>query len=209
MYDTINEYADFYFNFLIGEYPEDHKDYRQTSNFFQYLEDCGLSDSEIYMIAGLVKPKNVLTIDDIPDKIKEGSLLEKDKFYYHKELTITPPPPGWETEEDYQFYREIKLRYTLDDVLDYFIKASNVRADWVARDKEIGSIKYLLKEYKKFKFIEPIDFLLHLIDYCVSDNMEVNTIYDLRHKEIELAEALEIDIANAVARGKNVVIWRS
>lgn len=209
MYDTLNEYADFYFNFLIGEYPENHEDYRKTSNFFQYLEDSGLSDSEIYMIAGLVRPKEVLTIDDIPDKIKKDSLLEKDKFYYHKELIITPPPPGWNVEENYQFYKEIKVRYTLEDVLDYFIKATGARADWIAKDKEIGSIKYLLKEYKKFNFIEPVDFILHLIDYCVSSGDEINTIYDLRNKEVELAKALEIDIANAVARGKNLVIWRS
>lgn len=209
MFDTYNKYADFYYNFMIGEYPESFEDYIKTCNFFGYLEDSGISDGEIYMITGLVKPKEVLTIDDIPDKIREGSLLEKDKFYFHKELIIVPPPPGWDTVEDYKFYREIKIRYTLDDVLDYFIKSTGVRADWVSRDKEIGSIKYLLKEYKKFKFIEPLDFLLHLIDYCVSDNMEISTIYDLRHKEIELAEALEVDIANATARGKNTIIWRS
>lgn len=209
MFDTINTYADFYFNFMIGEYPDDYEDYRKTANFFQYLQDSGLTDGEIYMITGLVKPKVVLTIDDIPDMIRENSLLEKDKFYFHKELSITPPPPGWDKDDNYQFYREMKIRYTLDDALDYFIKSTGVRAEWVSRDKEIGSIKYLLKEYKKFKFMEPLDFLLHLIDYCVSDNMEINSIYDLRHKEIELAEALEIDIANAVARGKNTIIWRS
>lgn len=209
MYDTVNIYADFYFNFLIGEFPEDVENYRKTSNFFQYLEDCGLSDGEIYMVAGMVKPKMFLTIEDIPDKIKKDSLIEMDKYYFHKELIVTPPPPGWNTEEDYQFYKEIKVRYTLEDVLDYFIKATGTRADWIARDKEIGSIKYLLKEYKKFKFIEPVDFILHLIDYCVSSNDEINTIYDLRNKEIELAEALEIDIANAVARGKHLTIWRS
>lgn len=209
MFDTINQYADFYFNFMIGEYPEHEENYIKTANFFSYLKDSGITDGEIYMITGLVKPKQVLTIDDIPDIIRKDSLLEKDKFYYHKELTITPPPPGWEVEEDYKFYREIKIRYTLEDALDYFIKATGVRAEWVARDKEIGSIKYLLKEYKKFNFIEPIDFLLHLIDYSVSCGNEINTIYDLRHEEVELAKALEIDIANAVARGKNTVIWRS
>lgn len=209
MFDTINQYADFYYNFMIGEYPEDEDDYKKTANFFQYLEDSGITDGEIYMITGLVKPKQVLTIDDIPDKIREGSILDKDKFYYHKELIITPTPPGWDSELDYKFYREIKVRYTLEDALDYFIKATGVRAEWVARDKEIGSIKYLLKEYKKFDFMEPIDFLLHLIDYSVSCGIEINTIYDLRHQEVELAKVLEIDIANAVARGKNTVIWRS
>lgn len=209
MFDTLNKYADFYFNFLIGEYPEDQEVYKKTANFFQYLEDSGLSDGEIYMVAGLVKPKALLTIDDVPDKITKDSILDINKPYYHKELIITPPPPGWDSNEDYVFYKEVKIRYSLDDALDYFIKATGVRSEWVSRDKEIGSIKYLLKEYKKFNFIEPIDFLLHLIDYCVSCGDEINTIYDLRHSEVELATALEIDIANAVARGKDKVIWRS
>lgn len=209
MYDTTNMYADFYFNFLIGEYPDNHEIYKKTANFFQYLEDSGLSEGEIYMVAGMVKPKEVLTIDDIPSKITKDSIIDRNKCYYHKELIITPPPPGWDCDEDYKFYKEIKVRYSLEDVLDYFIKATGVRAEWVARDKELGSIKYLLKEYAKFNFIEPIDFLLHLIDYSVSCGNEINTIYDLRHQEIELATALEIDIANAVARGKDKAIWRS
>ena len=103
----------------------------------------------------------------------------------------------------------MKIRYTLDDALDYFIRTTGVRGEWIARDREIGSIKYLLKEYKKFSFMEPIDFLLHLIDYCVANGNEINSIYDLRHQEVELAKALEIDITNAIAAGKNTVIWRS
>ena len=209
MFDTINKYADFYFNFMIGEYPEEIDDYRKTANLFQYLIDAGISDGEVYMITEIVKPKKCLTIEDIPDKLWENSLLERDKFYFHKQLQITPPPPGWDIEHDYIFYREMKIRYTLDDVLDYFIIMTGVRAEWVARDKEKGSIKYLLKEYKKFNFMEPIDFLLHLIDYCVSCGREINSIYDLRDEEVELAKALEVDILNAAALGKNKVIWRS
>lgn len=209
MFDTINDYADFYFNFMIGEYPDNFEDYKKTANLFQYLIDAGINDGDIYMITGLVKPKSCLSIEDIPLSLWENSLLEKDKFYFHKELQVTPPPPGWDTDEDYVFYKEMKIRYTLDDVLDYFIRVSGVRAEWVARDKEIGSIKYLLKEYKKFKFIEPIDFILHLIDYCSSCGIELNSIYDLRNEEIKLAEMLELDILNAKAKGKDKVIWRS
>lgn len=209
MYDkaTISEYADFYFNFMIGEFPEDEEEYRKTANLFAYLEDSGITDGEIYMITGMVKPKKFLTIDDIPTSLWDKSLLEKGKFYFHKELQIQSPPPTW--DETFPFFLEIKIRYTLDDALDYFIKRSGIRESWVNRDKEIGSIKYLLKEYKKFDFMEPIDFFLHLIDYSVSANKELNSIYDLRDQEIELAKYLEIDMANAVANGKNKVVWRT
>ena len=62
MIDTINSYADFYFNFMIGEYPEEIDDYRKTANLFQYLIDAGISDSEVYMITEIVQAKKCLTI---------------------------------------------------------------------------------------------------------------------------------------------------
>lgn len=200
-------YADFYYNFLIGEYPENEEDYIRTTKTFEYLKESGITESEIYMVAESIKPpKNVITIDDIPDSLWENSLIERGKFYYHKELQITSPPPTW--NESFDFYLEMKIRYTLDDLLDYFIKRTNVRQDWVNRDKEIGSIKYLLKDYKKFSFMQPVDFILHLIDYCIAANVELNSIYDLRNKEIELAKYLEVDVKNAEMKGKNKIVWR-
>lgn len=208
MYDTINSYADFYFNFMIGEYPDNYEDYKKTCNFFNYLEESGLTDAEIYMIIGLVRPKKILTIEDIPSQITKDSLIDFNKVYFHKELLIISPPPTWNNEDNYKFYKEIKVRYTLEDILNYFIKITNINKLWIATEKELGCIKYLLKEYKKFTFIEPIDFLLHLIDYAVSCNNDIKEIYDIRQYELELAELLEIDIKNAIANNKDKIIWR-
>lgn len=200
------KYTEFYYNFFLGEFPEDMNNYLRTKAFFEYLEECNISDSEIYMTIGLVEPKEFLSIDDIPSILREGSLLEPNKFYFHKELQVRSKPPTW--DETFPYYLEMKIRYTAEDALDYFIQRSGVRRDWVNRDKEIGSIKYLLKEYKKFNFMEPIDFLLHLIDYCVSKEIELKTIYDLRDLEIDEAEYLESCITNAIAEGKNKIVWR-
>ena len=201
-----NVYTDYYYNFLVGEYPTD-EDYRTTSLTFEYLEDAKFTSKEIVNIICSLPINNAITFDLLPDYLWEDSLIERNKFYFHKELQILSPPPTW--EKTFPFYLEMKIRYTLDDILNYFIRMSGVRQDWINREKEIGSIKYLLNNYKKFKFMEPLDFLLHLIDFCISKEVELNQIYDLTHYEIELAEYLEVDTTNAIANNKNQIIWRS
>ena len=150
--------------------------------------------------------KERITEEDLPDELWNDSLLKRGSFYYHRQLQINSPLPTW--EESFPFYLEMKIRYTADDVLDYFAERANVRRDWMNREKELGSIRFLLKDYQKFSFMEPVDFLLHLIDYCIADGIELTTIYDLRVNEIKLAGYLEVDVANAVASGKNQIKWR-
>lgn len=201
-----NMYTDYYYDFLVGEYPSD-ENYRTTSLTFDYLKDAGFNSQEICNIACDLPIADKITFDLLPDKLWDNSLIDRNKFYYHKELQILSPPPTW--NETFPFYLEMKIRYTLDDLLDYFVRRAGVRQDWLNREKEIGSIKYLLNQYKKFKFMEPLDFLLHLIDFCIAKEVELNQIYDLTKYEIELAEFLEVDITNAVAQKKNVIVWRS
>lgn len=201
-----SNYADYYYNFLIGEYPND-EDYRSTALIFEYLKDANVNEIDIYKVIESMQIIHKLSFNDIPDYLWDKSILTKGVFYYHKELQIVSKPPTWEIT--YPHYLEMKIMYTLEDALNYFIERSNVRSEWINRDKEIGSIKFLLKDYIKFKFMEPLDFFLHLIDYSVSSKIELNSIYDLRHEEIALAKHLEIDLANAVAMGKNIVKWRS
>lgn len=201
-----NVFADYYYNFLIGEHPKD-EDYKITSLTFNHLKDAGFNEIELFRLLNTFPIKDKISFEDIPDNLWEGSCLTRDKFYFHKELQILSPPPTW--DETFDFYLEMKIKYSLDEALDYFIKRSGTREEWVNRDREIGSIKFLLKEYTKFNFMEPLDFFLHLIDYAVSCGAELNSIYDLRRFEIELATYLEIDVANAIAKDKNKVIWRS
>jgi hypothetical protein len=201
-----NVYADYYYNFLIGEHPNE-KDYRTTSLTMNHLKDAGFSEVQLFRLLNAFPVKDKISFEDIPNSLWEGSCLERNKFYFHKELQILSPPPTW--DETFEFYLEMKIQYSLDEALDYFIKRSGTREEWVNRDREIGSIKFLLKEYKKFDFMEPLDFLLHLIDYAISCGAELNSIYDIRRFEIELATYLEIDVANAVSMNKNRVIWRS
>lgn len=98
---------------------------------------------------------------------RTDNLLQRNKFYFHQALQITPPAPITTQLPDgsfhttYEpFYLEIRELFTLDDLLDYFyMRAGVVEKLTVDRDK--GAFRHMLKSYD-------IDFLLHLIDEGVA-----------------------------------------
>lgn len=197
--------TNFYYDFVVGEQPEEVD--KSTELLFAHLLESGCSNKAL--LGAIIEEfpnKDKLTINDIPDSLWEGSLLERNKFYFHKELQILSPPPTW--DKSFPFYIEMKIQYAVDDILKYFIKRFNINEDWMNKEKELGSIKYLLKDYKKFSFMDPVDFLLHLIDYTYSIGTKAISIYDISNKDTEYAELIELDINNAKASKKNKVIWR-
>lgn len=198
-----------YYDFIAGEYPENEEYYNRTSMLIEYLKDAGFKDNELTsLILNEMPNKDYLTVDDIPESAWNDSLLSKDVFYYHKELQVISPPSTW--DEIKPFYLEMKIKYTVEDILNYFCSRCNVREEWLNKNKEIGSIKYLLESYSKFNFITPVDFLLHLIDYAASfEDTKYQSIYDICVHELECAEYLENDIKNAKLQKKNKVIWRT
>lgn len=199
--------TNFYYEYN-GEYPENKNHIAKTNAVFEHLKDCGLTEKQIIDIIIKEFPnKEYLDFNDIPNSFWNDSLLKRDKFYYHKELQITSPPPTW--DKSFPFFLEMKMSYSEEDILNYYVKVFNLREEWTSKDKEIGSIKYLLNKYKMFSFIEPVDFMLHLIDYVKSIGVKPSSIYDLCDYEIELAEYLEKDVKNAVLSNKNKIVWRS
>lgn len=199
--------TNFYYEYN-GEYPEDQNHIAKTKAVFEHLKDCGFTEKQLIDIIIKEFPnKDYLDFKDIPNDFWKDSLLKRDKFYYHKELQLTSPPPTW--DKSFPFFLEMKIFYSEESILDYYIKTFNLREEWISKDKEIGSIKYLLNKYKMFNFLEPIDFMLHLIDYVKSLDIKPTSIYDLCNYELELAEYLEKDIKNAVLNKKNKIIWRS
>lgn len=200
--------TDFYYSYVVGEFPEDKNNYNKTKLLFDYLLEAGIDEGNLLLnIMKTFPNKDYLTIDDIPDTMWEDSLLKRNTFYYHKELQILSPPPTW--DECYPFYLEMKIQYKEKDVLNYFAKTFNINSEWINEEQEIGAIKYLINNYKKFNFMEPVDFLLHLIDYVKSLGVKANKIYDIRSYENELAELLEKDILDSKINKKDTVVWRT
>lgn len=198
----------FYYDFVVGEYPDNSTYLINTSLVLNYLIDAGLTEVEVSkLIIEELPNKDYLEFKDIPNIAWNNSLLNKDTFYYHKELQIVSPPPTW--DKSFPFFLEMKIKYTTEDILNYFVSVFNIRTEWINREKEIGSINYLLKKYSMFQFMQPVDFILHLIDYTKSLGIKAVKIYDICDYEIQLAELLEIDVKQSIANNKNNIVWRS
>lgn len=209
----MNILLDIYCNEVLGEDITDPKIIKNNELIINYLKESGITGNEVFKTIMGLEPTDtgLIELSMLPDTLWDNSLLKKDTFYYHKELKILPPPPSMNDDKEYVFYCEMKIRYTEKDILKYFCKIYKVREDWVDENKEIGSIKFLLKQYERFSFMEPVDFILHLIDYVSSldTNTTINSILQLRNYETELAQYLLNDTQNAERQGKNKIIWRT
>lgn len=119
---------------------------------------------ETYNVDDILKYMKV-TAKKVEVKVDPDNLLMRGQFYCHPQLQIAPPPPVIEIlpdgtfkasyEEDPEFYLEIKDKYTIDDLLDYFYSRTGIKPKSRKRDR--GGIEYLLR-------IADLDLILYSID---------------------------------------------
>lgn len=188
------------------------------SSVIGYLKDNNFNDIEIENI--LLSYKNIedICVNNLPECLWNNSLLKKDVFYYHKEFHITSKPSYFDFENEKviteKFFLEMKIKYTYEDVLNYFYNKNNFYylKDTMDLNKDIGSIKYLLNKYSKHDFIEPIDFLMFTIDEAVYDYKNNFIYYDkildidsIQHKVLD---KLKRKVNAAKAEKKNKIVWR-
>lgn len=171
-------------------------------------------------------PQEAYSVDDILQhmkiKAKKGvikedpdNLLVRGNFYYHPQLQVTPPPPvikmlpngAFEAsyEKDPTFYLEMKERYTIDDLLDYFYQRTGVESKNRKRHK--GGMEYILR-------MEDIDLVLYSIDEAAVTYMDINAKPPSNPLDIQdyftYAEAVLDDRKNTLeTEGLNHVIPRS
>lgn len=169
---------------------------------------------EAYGVEDILKYMNIQAKKGV---IKEDptNLLVRGKFYYHPQLQIVPPPPVVKIlndgtfiasyEEDPTFYLEMKEKYTLDDLLDYFYERTGIQSKNRKRDK--GSMEYILR-------LNELDIVLYSIDESSVMYMDKNcrpprNPLDLQDY-FEDGEAILEDRKNTLEmEGLNYVIPRS
>lgn len=204
------EIIDFYY-YDLGEMPND-KDKEITQKTFDYLRDNNMSDKEILALLPVLPNKLALSHEDLPDILWSDSLIKRDTFYFHNELHIMSPPPYWDIEKNkivsMAFFLEIKIKYTVEDLIKYYYKYFPTELSLVDNKKDIGSINYLLNKYSKIDFIENVDIILYLIDEAVDQGFECLEIINLQKMEQATIERLRDKVMNARLDKKNVIIWR-
>lgn len=182
---------------MMHEYREDHDKPQEAYNIEDILK--------YYKI----NPKKKVVKRDPNDIMEEG------KFYYHPELQIVPPPPvirqldngdfvSSYDEED--FYLEMKDKYTLENLVDYFHKRMEIKGEGF-KDRDIGAFKHILKSYD-------LDTVLYTIDQArfVAEDLSKpipKTPFDIRDYFDEGTGMLEDRMNTCHMEGLNRVIPRA
>lgn len=178
-----------------------------TQYTIDYLYDNLFSDSNIIEILSTLK-KESIKYSDLPNSLWKDSLLKRDTYYFHSKLQILSKPPKLSidsiiTPKEIKFFKEMKISFTKDDLLDFFYSKSN---SLIIKDysRDIGAIEYLLKRYSN-QLMEPVDICLYLIeDYsqCVS------SLLSLTNYEVELLEKINTIYYDNYRSRTNKIIYR-
>lgn len=211
------DYSEFYYINTLGYYP--HNTEREkliTQATIDYLFDSELSEKEVIKAIETSKPGDCLTPDKLPDWLWENSLVERNTYYYHHILHLLPPVPRFnphtKIETKTAFYMEMRIRFTIDQLVDYFYTTSMISKDLVDRKRDSGSLNYLLSKYSKLGFVRPLDFILSLIDAVNADKNQiakVTNVLDITRYEAQVYENLKHTAAQAELSKANHIIWRA
>ena len=123
----------------------------------------------------------------VKGKPKVYNLLRSKTFYYHNALRLTSAPPR--REIDYNtgeiknvneaYFLEMKASFTIDDLVDYYIKQVRPTNMNNARARFTGSFNYLLKSYSVEEILFMID--VHANHIMSGDRNKPSTPLDITH----------------------------
>ena len=159
-----------------GVEPED-KDLLLLEIKYQRLLDNGYTDKEANKI--LIDTK--LNIDNYEHL---DSIIDSDIIFRHHELQIHSKPGGFDpatcTVIKRPYYLEMKVRYTMDNLLNYYYTKLIVPPLFRDKKRDIGAFNHLINSFKS-PVINSVDFILFVIDYAASNEYKTNNPLDLKN----------------------------
>ena len=209
------DYAEIYYETVYGCYPHESEEPRdQTQKVFDYLIDNDLKSGVIMkVIYGFSPNKNgILHVNELPDYLWEGSLINRNTFHYHPELQIRPKAPSFNpiTNETIAsaFYLEMRIQYSDKDLMNYIRKAIKMPAALYDDKRDMGSVNFLLGKYKNINVVKPIDFVLYLADHLRQSEQMVVSILDIAQAEQSVYEQCSRMVPELAAKKANRIVWR-
>lgn len=205
------DWRELFYNSFSAGLPATESDYERTLRTIDYMKDAGVDPSGIVTAMTACSKKKVMLREYLPDELWKGSLIERGKFYYHHILQLRPEQffnPLTGKEESKAFYLENLIRFTMDDLINYFMRTCGI--DYELRDdkKFASQFTHLLKT--NYSFIEPLDFVLALIDRAAAKNMVITEPFELKGQGNvgEVFQSLKAHVANERAHGNGKEIQR-
>ena len=205
------DWRELFYNSFSAGLPASEDDYERTLRTIDYMKDAGVNPSGIVAAMTACSKKKVILREYLPDELWNDSLIERGKFYYHHILQLRPEQffnPLTGKEESKAFYLENLIRFTMNDLINYFMRQLGI--DYELRDEKkfASQFNHLLKT--SYSFIEPLDFVLALIDRAAAKNMVITEPFELKGQGNvgEVFQSLKAHVANERAHGNGKEIQR-
>lgn len=212
------------YTLVVGIEPSEDT-FKRTIATANYLKDNGYSTQDIIKILkNAIKNinnkinKDIIEVairgEDLPKELWDNSLLEKNKFYYSDILHIKSKAPSWNPitfkEECEPFFLEMKINFTMDDLLTYYYDKCRIPQGLRDNKKNIGAFRHLIKKYDAFNNVPGLDYVLALIDKASKDiNKDLFTnIFDIENYNKEVIEEFTAMYEQAVFEKTNIIVWR-
>lgn len=210
--DYKNILTDMFYDIHYGMYPfKDDTYYNKSKLAIEYFLEVGLELKDIVNIINNQERCDYIK-QDIPEEYYTNTILKPNVFYYHTELRLNHDRPKFSIntmkETNCKYHIEMKVYYSEDDILNYFYNKFNIREELKNTVKDKGSIKYLLQKYESIKFVQPIDFVLTLIDITKNNTINISDILDIVKYETDTYELLKQITDETKYNNRNKIIWR-
>lgn len=212
--DKIVHLLNYYVNNCLGFVP-DKQQIDMTTKVIEYLFDCGFESDTIIQVLNTQSNFEIgyFSFEMLPDFLWQNSLLEKDTYYIHHELHLNKSSniidifSGDIVESNNAI--EMRIQYTLEDLLSYFCKAFELDSNTLDKKKELGAIQHLLDSFKLYTTeLNSIDILLSLIDETSNSNVKCYNIFDMQNFIYPTIERLKDINNNLVFNKTNKIVWR-
>lgn len=206
----------YYYRELVGVYPfATDREEAITRHTIAYMEESGLSEVEIFgFLHDIGGKKGYITPADIPAKAWDGSLIERGQYYCHHRLQLLSPMPIIRSDgtfKEYPFYQEMRIRFTMKDLVDYFFE--KIPSYSVLRDdkRHEAQFRHMLKKFDGMRPIQSLDIVLLMIDEAAYQNVPVVEPFDIKTASIQqdVIDRLQKTLAERHAKGYDKNVWRT
>lgn len=208
----INKLVYDYYILSQGIEPEEEC-FARTLATAKYLKDNNFKDDEIIKTLNRVG-KTTITGNDLPIDLWEGSLLEKDRFYYSDIFHIKSKPPSWNpityTEVCEEYFLEMRIKFTMNDLLSFYYDKCRVPQGLQNDKKDAGAFNHLIKKYEVFSNVPGIDYVIALINKAGSDIEKnfISNVFEIEEYNKEVIEHFQMVSEESSLDKNNVIIWR-
>lgn len=206
-------------------YNPSEEDYNKLYSTCLHLKDNGFKEADILKIlldSNKYLPedcemtaleKTIVTGEQLPEYLWDESLLEKGKYYYNNRLHICSKAPTWNPktmqEECEPFFMEMKIKFTMQDLLELFYKECRTPVGLRVKTRDEGALQHLLNKYNNLK-APGIDYILLMIDIASKDNNLdfLTNPFELENYSKEVFVMLEEIVEESTLNKSNVITWR-